>query len=443
MFSTNDQSQNEQDQNYSIENPYFQIFQETKPDLKNQLDVFENIYQTCRNPKCKCKDTELFVHNDLLYIRCQKCGETVRITWDKGYKDISDIYIEQIKQGKQSRSFEIANQCGKHLFITNDGIFINDYGKTKKYEFPTELNLSDNWFANPNKNKASVSISGNFVYLIDRDRLYLLTLTSQSIYIDVLQEGVVFFDADFSFEETVLFALTNNNQCFIFSLIPAKKLQEYSFNWKMNGKATSFQLGEPQRFILVKNDNNDKAFFRIRDNYVNPNSGHPMTLNPVDDSFGSIFDPYPDEQVISDGSIDDEESQVQPTTLQEIKNALMKKGLELREFESELAERMKVIESQIEDQERQKTELQKGFNEIEETMQNLFRRIQSVIERAYRGRNIGNAAALQKQAQKKLDQIHIPEYDVSGRLIHEFRILSTLCDDVCASINALLNIKEE
>mgnify|MGYP001040787370 CR=1 FL=1 len=136
-------------------------------------------------------------------------------------------------------AFHITNaQSGVKAIVEKDGIWVIINGNSSKHFFQT--NLDDGWFKQPN---AYISISGSFLYMIVDGHLILITLTSSKdniVFADTLDENTTFYDANFSYEETLLYGLTDSNKIIIFSLLPPKKIQEYIFNWDYI--ATSFAL---------------------------------------------------------------------------------------------------------------------------------------------------------------------------------------------------------
>ena len=252
--------------------------------------------------------------------------------------------------------FRLCNQAGVQACIERDGVWIKIGKNTKRFDLKT--NLEEKWFKNP---KAYLSISGSFMYLISDGELNLLTLTcdkNNMVYADELEKGTKFIDANFSYEETLLYALTDSNKIYVFSLLPPKKIQELFFDW--DHIATSFKtlfFSPDDGFdstiaFSIESDSGAKVTqdFCIpkEHQYLRPNQR--LVLEPIEErkSLFPSFDELLHEQdshIVSSNDEDDETES--PTTIEEAVKALQKKREKLRKYENKIKKRTKKLESKI------------------------------------------------------------------------------------------------
>lgn len=336
--------------------------------------------------------------------------------------------------------FNICNQAGIQASIENDGIWIRKGKNVQKQYFLK--NLDDSWFKNP---KAYLSISGSFMYLIINGELNLITLTSDKnkvVYADVLEQNTKFNDANFSCEETILYALTDSNRIIVFTLLPPRKIQEFSLDWDYI--ATSFKL-----IILPPSEDAD-----LRNAFLFQSKNQSQAVNQFFflDEQSSILVPIPEEespfkdfdiQFHQEEDIIEEEEEpddvLSPTTIEEAATLLLDRGKKLKEYEENIKERSKELNAKIDFINQKYPILNEKCKQSRKRFENLFARIQRLIETAD-----GGIALVQKSKEQQSSQEFIKTFDntipyaeLEDKIIFEYRSLQKLLEILKYNINLL------
>lgn len=353
--------------------------------------------------------------------------------------------------------FRLCNQAGVQACIERDGVWIKIGKNTKRFDLKT--NLEEKWFKNP---KAYLSISGSFMYLISDGELNLLTLTcdkNNMVYADELEKGTKFIDANFSYEETLLYALTDSNKIYVFSLLPPKKIQELFFDW--DHIATSFKtlfFSPDDGFdstiaFSIESDSGAKVTqdFCIpkEHQYLRPNQR--LVLEPIEErkSLFPSFDELLHEQdshIVSSNDEDDETES--PTTIEEAVKALQKKGEKLRKYENKIKKRTKKLEAKIDFINSKYESIHKKCQKSKKRFENLFSRVERLIESAD-----GGIGLVQISKQQKINQDWLQSFDqfishdryseIGDDVIFHYRSLQKYLDVLQYNINLLNKTLEQ
>lgn len=346
--------------------------------------------------------------------------------------------------------YRIINHAGVQTIIEKDGIWVKVGDEIQKHYFPEPLD--ENWFQNP---KAYTSISGSFTYLIVDGELRLLTLASdesKKVYVDILEKGIKFNDANFSYEETILYALTDSS-IFLFSLLPPKKIQEFIYEWKYIG--TSFKLlclplsdDYATDAFLIESKFKDKVktkFFSIPEDYTNPNPYRKLILSPIDEK-KSLFSSYEDnlfqfKQDTRPQLIIDSSNVENPKSLEEGAQNLLDKGKELKKAESKLEKRTKRVCQRSESINKRYAVLKHRCDICTEKSKSLFARFQRLIETADGGVNLVQKSNEQRYNHELLTDLVNAMEDKDSELdediIFEYRSLERLLSVLQYNFNLL------
>ncbi|KAH0792397.1 hypothetical protein GPJ56_003574 [Histomonas meleagridis] len=174
-------------------------------------------------------------------------------------------------------SISCKNSAGITHKVTPTGIWIT-YMNGNKYFFPFYETLT---IAPSN---VGSSLSGYFLYLIINEQLHIITLTSKTLYDDILCPDLQFIQAYFFYEEKFLIALSTSFSFVIVSVFGKKKKLTYSFlNYLEENELDqieSFEINESTRTI--------RLILSTRSLYFNiPIENE--TFQQIDDSQSSLF----------------------------------------------------------------------------------------------------------------------------------------------------------
>ncbi|KAK8898652.1 hypothetical protein M9Y10_000944 [Tritrichomonas musculus] len=337
-------------------------------------------------------------------------------------------------------NYKLDNQAGVQAVIEPDGIWTKIGDKIEKHFFREKLN--EKWFDSENR-KAKLSMSGNFLYLIDNGVLHLLTLTADKdneVYDDnltLLDEGTKFSDAVFSYEETILYALAyKSNRIILFSLLPPKRIKEFIFQWNYYGTSLQIMILRPSENIKSTNafliesegqSNTETIFYYFPTDYSN-NPCQKIILQPIEEKKESLFI-KPD--VFEDNDDDDKSDEVYtPKKKEDVPQVLYKKAKQIQKYEDDLKVRLKDVKGKLNALDQRHEYLKSKSDEIRARFEFLLTRIQRLVEKADSGRLLARISDAQQEHQNLLNRLadhrEIPYHLLGDDIIYEFRSLQNM-----------------
>ena len=280
-----------------------------------------------------------------------------------------------------------------------------------------------------------VSISSHFIALISNEKngdnyLYLITLTTPgTMYIDLLDISQQYRFACFSCDETKLIALTNHNTIHYYRTLPPNFIQEFVVD--VPTPAVSFQLVEANGVLQVTCEDDSRHCFFLPESLSPPVPGSTTVLRPAGDAFMSLFSPIEAGEIneTENQEIDDEdefqgdkmEFNDRPQNQLQLSQVILDKTRELKEKEEQLVARRNHLQEEIENLRIRGNEIHNREERAKLQAQQLFARIQKLIESKNGGSSLQNQREEFNRAENQFLDISIQELPVDEDTIYKFR----------------------
>ncbi|KAI5527124.1 hypothetical protein TVAGG3_0289180, partial [Trichomonas vaginalis G3] len=290
---------------------------------------------------------------------------------------------------------------GKDVILTKTSVIIDNRHYRFDNEFEEEVV------------HMSASISGHFIAVINTaGELFLITIGDQDgLYVDQISPDTNFKYTQFSCNETVLFAITNNNILQFYKVLLPEFLSEFLFYTEF--PAESFTVMEANGIIRIAYNTEDgqkyKCFY-LPDNFrVNP-QGAKTSLKEADPSYLSLFEPaLPTvNEVFQENEEEEGEiEQLEPElTLEDAARQLLLKNQQLHQKQNELMSRRNQLANSINELNKRGKRIREREDAARQRMQSLYARIQKLIESRDSYGDVDSLTNKFAQSEKKLNELN-------------------------------------